>query len=312
MDIIIILAGALAIDLLFGEPPLALHPVVWMGKVTNAWEKFVNNRRPVIQFILGTVFTVVTIALFALPSYFLMAYLKGWNFLVYLAAGMVLFKITFSLKELRQAARQIKLLLLDQNLPGARFGLRSLVKRDAHDLTEPLIVSATVESVTENTCDSFVAPLLYFLILGVPGAMAYRVINTLDAMIGLHGKYEYLGKFAARLDDVVNIIPARLTGLLIVVAAFLLRKNPRAAWRVMVRDHSRTASPNAGWPMSAAAGALDVRLIKTGYYQLGDEANPLVPKTIDYAVQLMFCSAISWTILCFGVEVTRIAIAAKA
>ncbi len=312
MDIIIILAGALAIDLLFGEPPLALHPVVWMGKVTNAWEKLVLKRSPVIQFILGTIFTLVTIALFTIPTYFLLVYLKGWNFLVYLAAGMVLFKITFSLKELHQAARQIKLLLLDRNLAGARFGLRSLVKRDAHDLTEPLIVSATVESVTENTCDSFVAPLFYFLILGVPGAVAYRVINTLDAMIGLHGQYEYLGKFAARLDDVVNIIPARLTGLLIVVAAFLLRKNPGAAWLIMLRDHSKTASPNAGWPMSAAAGALDVRLTKTGYYQLGDEANPLVPRTIDYALQLMFFSAFSWTILCFAVEVARFAIAAKA
>jgi adenosylcobinamide-phosphate synthase len=107
-----------------------------------------------------------------------------------------------------------------------------------------------------------VAPLFYFLILGIPGAVAYRVINTLDAMIGRHDQYEYLGKFAARLDDVVNILPARLTALFIVLAAFILRINTRAAWHIMLRDHAKTASPNAGWPMSAAAGALGVQLTK--------------------------------------------------
>ena len=242
---IFILTGALVIDLAFGEPPLALHPVVWMGKFIGLWEKLVLKRSPLVQIICGTIFTLVTIGLFAVPAYLLMAYLKGWSFLAYIVIGMVIFKVTFSLKELRQAARRIKSFLLEKNLVDARLGLCSLVKRDAHNLTEPLVVSAAVESVTENTCDSFVAPLFYFLILGIPGAVAYRVINTLDAMIGVHGQYEYLGKFAARLDDVVNIIPARLTALLLILAAFLSRKNTRAAWHIMIRDHSRTASPNA-------------------------------------------------------------------
>lgn len=312
MDMIFILTGALVIDLVFGEPPLALHPVVWMGKFIGLWEKLVLKRRPLVQIICGTIFTLVTIGLFAVPAYLLMAYLKGWSFLAYIVIGMVIFKVTFSLKELRQAARRIKSFLLEKNLVDARLGLCSLVKRDAHNLTEPLVVSATVESVTENTCDSFVAPLFYFLILGIPGAVAYRVINTLDAMIGVHGQYEYLGKFAARLDDVVNIIPARLTALLLILATFLSRKNTRAAWHIMIRDHSRTASPNAGWPMSAAAGALEVQLVKLDHYQLGDDKQPLVPRTIDYALQLMFYSAFSWTILCFAVEVTRFAITTQA
>jgi adenosylcobinamide-phosphate synthase len=312
MDMIFILTGALVIDLAFGEPPLALHPVVWMGKFIGLWEKLVLKRSPLVQIICGTIFTLVTIGLFAVPAYLLMAYLKGWSFLVYIVIGMVIFKVTFSLKELRQAARRIKSFLLEKNLVDARLGLCSLVKRDAHNLTEPLVVSATVESVTENTCDSFVAPLFYFLILGIPGAVAYRVINTLDAMIGVHGQYEYLGKFAARLDDVVNIIPARLTALLLILATFLSRKNTRAAWYIMIRDHSRTASPNAGWPMSAAAGALEVQLVKLDHYQLGDDKQPLVPRTIDSALQLMFYSAFSWIILCFAVEVTRFAITTQA
>ncbi len=312
MDLILILTGALVIDLLFREPPLALHPVVWMGHFTAVWEKWGLNRKPLFQFIFGTILTLITIGLFAVPAYYLLAYLKDWNFLVYILAGMTLFKTTFSLKELQQAALKIKQLLLNNNLAEARFGLRSMVKRDAHDLTEPLVVSATVESVTENTCDSFVAPLFYFLILGIPGAIAYRVINTLDAMIGRHGQYEYLGKFAARLDDVANIIPARLTGLFFVLAAILLRKNTRAAWRIMLRDHAKTASPNAGWSMSAAAGALELRLTKLGHYQLGDDMQPLVPRTIDYSLQLMFVSAFSWFFLCFAVEVTRFALTTQA
>ena len=133
------------------------------------------------------------------------------------------------------------------------------------DLPQPLLVSATVESVAENTSDSFVAPLFYFLLLGIPGAIAYRVVNTLDAMVGYHGEYEYLGKFASKLDDVLNFIPARLTALLLVVAAFLSKRSASASWRVALSDHSKTESPNAGWPMAAVAGALNVQLETVGH-----------------------------------------------
>jgi adenosylcobinamide-phosphate synthase len=310
MEAIYILIGALVIDLMLGEPPLTLHPVVWMGKFTGLWDKSVLKLKPWVQMVYGTIMTLFTIGLFTVPTYFLMFYLKGWNDLVYIVVGMVLFKTIFSLKELLKAAKSIKVFLLEKNLVQARFGLRSLVKRETKNLSEQLVVSATVESVTENICDSFVAPLFYFLVLGIPGAVAYRVINTLDAMIGLHGKYEFLGKFAARLDDVVNIIPARLTGLLLIIAALLSRKNSKAAWNIMVRDHARTASPNAGWPMSAAAGALGVQLSKLEHYQLGDDRCPLVPQTIDHSMQLALYSAMVWFGVCFAVEVARFAIVA--
>jgi adenosylcobinamide-phosphate synthase len=303
MEVFILLAGALALDLILGEPPLPLHPVVWMGKIIMFWEKVGWSKRPALQFIYGTLFTLFTIALFAVPVYFLLHFLKGWNLIVFIIVGAALFKTTFSFRELRRAALKIKVLLLKKDLDSARFNLRSLVKRQARDLPESLIVSATAESVAENINDSFVAPLLYFLVLGIPGAVAYRVINTLDAMIGMHGKYEYLGKFAARLDDVVNIIPSRLTALLIVLAAFLLRSRGRHAWRILLRNHSRTESPNAGYPMSAAAGALGVQFTKTGYYQLGDALQPLAPQAIDKALRLIDVSAFSWVIICFVAEV---------
>ena len=127
-------------------------------------------------------------------------------------------------------------------------------------------------------------------------------MNTADAMIGYHGRYEYLGKFAAKLDDVLNFIPARISGLLIVAAAYLSGGSGRDAWRVMLRDHRKTESPNAGWPMSAAAGALEVRLEKEACYSLGDAVGALSPAVIERGVVLATVSALLWVSCCSIVE----------
>ena len=139
----------------------------------------------------------------------------------------------------------------------------------------------------------------------MPGAIAYRVVNTLDAMIGYHGKYEYLGKVAARLDDILNFIPARISGILLVIAARLCRKDSRNAWRIMLRDHGKTESPNAGWPMSAMAGALRTRLEKIGCYSLGEVNAPLSPQLIASGVKLAGISVILWALLCVIMEVMQ-------
>ena len=131
--------------------------------------------------------------------------------------------------------------------------------------------------------------------------MAYRVVNTLDAMVGYHGKYEYLGKFACRLDDVLNFIPARLTALLLVLAAFLSGRSGRAAWQVALKEHIETESINAGWPMAATAGALGVQLEKVGYYKLGKANTPLRAKTIDDSLKLVYLAVSAWILICFAV-----------
>ena len=200
MDILLILSVALAIDLVLGEPPRLIHPVVWMGKITSFLARGSNSRSPFIQFVYGAGIALFTIGLFTAPAYFILLYLKSLSFVAYVILGALLLKPTFSLRELRQAALRVKRLLLKERLDEARLELGSLVSRNTRGLPKPLIVSATVESVAENTCDSFVAPLFYFLLLGVPGAIAYRVVNTLDAMVGYHGEYEYSGKFASKLD----------------------------------------------------------------------------------------------------------------
>jgi adenosylcobinamide-phosphate synthase len=305
MEIISIIALAVAIDLALGDPPDAAHPVAWMGKVILFMEKRGVKSGATGQFIYGVGMTLLITALFVIPAYFILLYLGKLNDVAYIVLAAILLKSTFSIRGLRRAAVKIKRLLEDEKLDETRFELRALVSRDTQGLPEPRLVSAAVESVGEGTGDSLVAPLFYFLFLGVPGAIGYRVVNTMDSMIGYHGKYEYLGKFAARLDDVLNFIPARLAALLLVLAA-TLQRNGRRAWRAARREHRKTESPNAGWPMAAMAGALDARLEKVGHYALGEGKAPLVPETIKRSVNLFSLAAALWILICFivgGVEI---------
>ena len=159
MDILLILSIALAIDLALGEPPRAIHPVVWMGKVAAFLEKGGFGQHPLAQFIYGAGIALVTIGVFTAPAYFILLYLKGLSFAAYVILAAVLLKFTFSLRQLRRVALQVKRLLLKEELDEARFEMRSLVSRNTQGLPKPLLVSATVESVAENACDSFVAPL---------------------------------------------------------------------------------------------------------------------------------------------------------
>jgi adenosylcobinamide-phosphate synthase len=143
-----------------------------------------------------------------------------------------------------------------------------------------------VESLAENTSDSGVAPLFYYAVFGLPGAVAYRAINTLDAMLGYRGEMEYLGQAAARLDDLANLIPARLTAGLLLVAGALDGSRLHDGIRILLRDGGRTASPNAGRPMAAMAGLLGVVLTKPGHYRLGDDIRPVTHRTIGRAWRL--------------------------
>ena len=298
MDIIFILFLALAIDLALGEPPRLIHPVVWMGKVISFLEKGGFKQSPRVQLFYGLGIVVVSMGLFVVPVCFILLYLKSLHFVAYAITGALLLKSTFSLKELRQSALRVKGFLQEDKLDEARFELRALVSRDTSELPKPMLTSAAVESVAESTCDSFVAPLFYFLLFGVPGAIAYRVVNTMDAMLGYHGKYEYLGKSASKLDDILNFIPARLTALLLILAAFLSRRNGRTSWQVALSGHSKTESPNAGWPIAAVAGALNVQLEKVGHYKLGNAGSPPVPEDIDGSLRLAHLAMLAWIVIC--------------
>jgi len=297
MEPLLIFILALDIDLAFSEPPNALHPVFWMGKVISFLMKHGYGLSPAAQFVYGLGVTLVTIGIFTVPVYFLLIYLRGFHLVAYIVAAAVIFKTCFSLRGLRLAALKIRNLLVEDKLAEARLELRALVGRDTSRLDKNLMISAAVESVAENICDSFFAPLFYFAIFGVAGAVAYRAINTLDAMIGHHGEYEYLGKFAARLDSAANFIPARIAALVMVLSSWLCRAKAGSAWRIMRRDHRKTESPNAGWTMSAIAGALEVQLEKVGYYKLGDSHSPLSTGSIDASLRIAMTAAFIWSLL---------------
>jgi adenosylcobinamide-phosphate synthase len=241
--------------------------------------------------------------------YILLAYLHGLNPAAYVIAGALVLKSAFTVKGLRSAAVSVRKLLAVGKSQQARYEVKSLVGRETEKLDDSQVASAVVESVAENSCDSLVAPLLYFLVFGIPGAVAYRIINTFDAMIGHHGRYEYLGKFAARLDDAANYIPARLSALLLAAAAGIARFDMAGAWRTMRRDHRLTESPNGGWTMSAAAGALGLTLEKAGYYRLGEGGETPTVTAIDRSLILLTVQASLWLTLCLAVEVTRAACA---
>lgn len=278
-----VLGAAIALDILVGEYPRALHPVVWMGRVARALLRWAPRAgRPVTQFAFGAAMALVVPAAFALGSVVLLLLVSRWPAAVFLVE-VYLLKASFALAGLGQAATAVSAALARGDLPGARGGLRSLCSRDPSALGEGEVVAGAVESVAENASDSFVAPLLFFAILGVPGAVAYRAINTLDAIVGYRGHYEYLGKASARLDDLANLIPARLTAALLLLAGAILGKDISRGLSTWGRDASRTQSPNAGRPMSAMAGLLRVQLAKPGHYQLGEAIEPLVPGKIAEA-----------------------------
>jgi adenosylcobinamide-phosphate synthase len=242
--------------------------------------------------------------------FFLLYYLRDWSTIGFIIVAALLLKSTFSIRTLYKLANNVKRLLENMKIPAARKETSYLVSRDTTKLNLEQLTSAIVEMETESITDSLTAPLFYWLIFGVPGAVAYRVINTFDARIGYRGEYEYTGKFAARLDDILNYIPARISGLLLVVSAYMARKNGRKAWKTMLSDHNKTASPNAGWTMSAAAGALEIRLEKPGHYRLGHTGREPEPSDITDGLRLVIITCFVWSCICLGIMGVRYALTA--
>jgi adenosylcobinamide-phosphate synthase len=298
------LVMAVGLDLVAGEPPSVLHPVVWMGKTISALERLAPERGPKRQLVYGAFLAVALPCAFAGAAIALLGFLAPWPAAQWIV-GAYLFKSTFAVRALWRAARNVRDCLGRGGLVEARQGLGHLCSRDPSRLDPPAIVAATVESVAENASDSVVAPLFYYVCFGLPGAIAYRVVNTLDAMIGYHGRYEYLGKAAARLDDVLNLIPARVTAALIVIGGALCGRDARRGLRVMWRDGGSTESPNAGRPMAAMAGVLGVELEKQGHYRLGDAVEALALPKIEEAwrvVALAITLAALLSALALGVQ----------
>ena len=279
---------AILVDLVAGEAPRSLHPVVWVGRLIAWLERLSPGPdRRLASLVAGVGMAVSVPVVTGGLAWLAAAGLREVGSIAYVAAGSVLLSTTFAVKELGRAADRTRSAMESGDGEDARRSLGSLVSRDTRRLAPPLVAMAAIESVAENTTDSFVGPWLAFALFGLPGAFAYRAINTLDSMIGYRGRYEYLGKAAARLDDLVNLIPARLSALLMLVAGRFFCGLPAGrGGRIALRDRRLTESPNAGWTIGSAAGLLGVALEKSGHYRIGDGLRDPAPADIGAAVRL--------------------------
>jgi adenosylcobinamide-phosphate synthase len=280
---------ALLLDLSLGDPPNRYHPVAWMGTAIGAVRRHAPGQGRLAQLLYGAMLVLSGGAVVAGLGHVLnraFARLSApWRWL----AEAVLLKMTLSLRGLVRVAQEVEEALEAGDLTEARrLASWHLVSRDTTALTEPQVAAATIESVAENISDGVIAPLFFYAFAGLPGALVYRFINTNDAMLGYRDRdHEWLGKAPARLDDLANLLPARLSAALIVLAAALVGENPGMACQVWRRDAGKTASPNAGHPMSAMAGALNVELEKVGHYRLGAGGRAPVPIDIRRAARLI-------------------------
>ena len=303
------LAVAMALDLALPQMPSRIHPVAWMGVLIKGLEALAPRSGKSRQFAAGVIIAILVPTLFAIGAALVAWGSQKAGTAPHVGLGGVLLMCTFSVRGLTRAGTATAVVLAKDDLVAAQESLRSLVSRDTSRLSAGQVTGAALESVAENSTDSFIAPWLYFALFGLAGAFAYRAINTLDSMIGYHGHYEFLGKASARLDDAANFLPARLTAILMLLSGALLRLPALRGRRTMLRDSGLTASPNAGWTMSAMAGLLGVRLEKTGLYALGAEFSEPRAEHIRRANAIVHLLAALGLIVTAAVLVARHAIA---
>lgn len=200
----------------------------------------------------------------------------------------ILLKPAFSIRMMYEHAASLASATRRGDYTEARTILRHIVRRDPASLNDSQVISAGVETIAESTGDGIASPLFYYALFGVPGAFAYRAINTLDSMIGYKdSRFINLGWFSARLDSIANWLPARLASILMILSGALLGASPSRSWRILLRDKNRTESWNAGWLMSAMAGSLGVKLEKPGFYALGDADQQLNCTHLTKAIRIM-------------------------
>ncbi|MEK6944763.1 MAG: cobalamin biosynthesis protein, partial [Thermoproteota archaeon] len=218
--------------------------------------------------------------------------------------GGILLKTTIAIKGMERHAIVVLNALERGNLDDARAKLALIVKRDTKDLDKNHILSGVLESVSENTVDGVTGSLFYFALFGLPGAFVYRTVNTIDAMVGYKTSlFKNVGWFGANCDKILNYIPARLTGLVMILSAMILGENWKMSYQIMKRDGKNTESPNAGYPMAALAGALGTRFEKIDHYSLGDGSLEFSKSHVNSAIKMMkltsilFCAIVTVPII---------------
>lgn len=299
-----VLLPAVVLDLLLGDPHWMPHPVRWMGRTISGMETLLRRLFPKTPG--GERGAGIVLAL-ALPTLF-----GGSSALILWGLGqvspwlswVVQLWFTYQLlaaRSLQKESMAVYYPLKAHDLEGARRAVSRIVGRDTQALDETGVAKAAVETVAENTCDGVIAPLIFLFLGGLPAGMAYKAVSTLDSMVGYkNDKYRFFGWASARLDDLLNFIPARLSGLLLCLGAALLPGcSGRRAWTIFWRDRRKHASPNSAHTEAACAGALGVQLAGDASYfgkvvhkpTLGDPVRPVEPEDIPRACRLMYAGA---------------------
>lgn len=298
MDPILLLI-AVGLDLLLGDPRFLHHPVVYIGRLINFLETglrgLLNNR------CLAGILLCLGVLLVAGGVTALFLWLSGEiHPLLQSVVAVYIAFTTLALRQLHKESREVVELIEAGDLDNARRSLSLIVGRDTAHLNEEDILRACIETVAENTSDGVIAPMFYLFLGGPVLAMIYKATNTLDSMVGYRDdRFREMGRASARLDDMLNLLPARLTGLLMVIAALPIGLNGWAALKVMLRDARKTSSPNSGFPESAAAGALGIQLggpavyfgLKVDKPTLGDPDRPVTVRSYKSMVKLMYASS---------------------
>ncbi len=292
------LATAILIDLFLGEPKgklLKIHPVTFTAQLCKFFSKPYSTKT---HGLFSFCFSVLPCVLTYSTAHHLSTTLLPLP--ISLLFSSLILKTTFSINLLHRIVKNVHRALQNNQINEAREELQNIVRRNTKKLNKEEMVSATIESLFESLVDGYTSPLFYYVFLGVPGALFQRATNTMDSLIGYRTpNYKNEGYFSAKLDTTLNYIPARLTALLIVLAATITKLNWRKSLKTMLHDHKKTPSLNAGWPMAAAAGALEIELLKKDYYRLGSPLKKLSQKRITEALKLYKATLLIATTLYF-------------
>ena len=301
-----VLLLAILIELVIGDPSpwkpwkriYNLHPTVWLGNLTKALEPHFKNTNSKIEKLNGVFLALIVIAVITVPVYFGLKYLfTFFGAVAFVIVAAIIFKFTICIKLETDGAKAVAKAIQSNDLAEARK-YAHFSRRDSSQLTGPLIGSAVIESMVENLTDFKLSPFIYYSFFGLPGAVAFRAVNTLDGMVGFKDKeHMNTGWFSANLDTVINYIPSRLTTVLMIISAAILGDDYKSAWRIARRDHKRVQSRNHGWQMAAIAGALHIQLEKPGRYTVGDSLEVLTSDKIMRALKVRDLSIVLCVLL---------------
>jgi len=303
LESIIIIGFAIGLDLIFGDPKNRYHPTAWIGIVISKLTPLAKNHNSNVEKLSGIFLvlipTGIVITLLSILDLGISLITVDWiTIIISILVGIILLKTTIAIRGMERYALAVMDSLENDNLESARVNLSMIVKRNTKNLDRNHVISGVLESISENTVDGVTGPLFYYAIFGIFGAFVYRVVNTADSMIGYKTDiFKNIGWFTATCDTILNYIPSRLTGLVMILSAAILQNNWKESYKIMLRDGKKTESPNAGYPMAALAGALETKFEKLEHYSLGNVETILTKEHVLSAIAIMKLTSI----LFFGI-----------